>query len=86
MSEPYCPNREELGRNTLAPFSSFLQSAAGTSHWSNPSGSLKTQESCWCGSGGPAPRAQSRAGREGRDPFTGTNGEESAQCLRDCST
>lgn len=35
--------------------------------------------------GGPAPSAQSRTGREEMDLAAGAYGEESAQCLSDCS-
>ena len=54
MSGPYCPNKEELGRNILAVLSAGPPACIGASHWSNPSGSLKTQASHWCSSGGPA--------------------------------
>lgn len=86
MSGPCCPNREELGRNTL----DFLSAGPPVCHRrlslvkpkrkpENPGVSLVQLRRT-------SSRAQSREGRVERDPDVGAIGQESAQCLRDCST
>ena len=84
-SGPYCPNREELGRKTL-DFSAGppvcrrrLSLVKPKRKPENPGVSL-----VWLMR--TSSRAQSREGRVERDPAVGAIGQESAQCLRDCST